>query len=36
MDLKETGWKAVESIYMGQDRDELRVLEKALISLHFH
>jgi hypothetical protein len=33
MDLKETKWKGVESISMGQDRDELRVLEKEVISL---
>jgi hypothetical protein len=35
MDLKDIGWKGVVSIYMGQDRDELRVLGKALISLQF-
>ena len=36
MDLTEIGWKGVESVCMGQDRDELRVLGKALISLQFH
>jgi len=33
MDLKGTGWKGVGCIYMGQDTGELRVLEKAMISL---
>lgn len=30
MDLKEIGMKGVECIYTGQDRDEQRVLEKAV------